>query len=96
MPLMEMGEAGAGGEGEGGVAVADAFTSPVIYNSALAIAAAHVYAARDAHAAGQHEAAAEMFAHPVSEVLLDMEPVFEATVRPCYGKETALLAGPIY
>ncbi len=74
---------GEGGEGEGGVAVASASSSAVVYNAALAIAAAHVFAARDAHAAGETEAAAEMFAHPVSEVLLDMEPVFaERGVEP--------------
>lgn len=65
-----------GGEGEGGVAVADAAKDPVAYGIALAVAEAHVVAARDAYAAGQKEAAAEMFAHPVSEVLLDMDPVF--------------------
>ena len=68
--------AAAGGEGEGGVAVADAAKDPVAYGIALAVAEAHVVAARDAYAAGQKQAAGEMFAHPVSEVLLDMEPVF--------------------
>jgi hypothetical protein len=33
-------------------------------------------AARDAFAAGKKDAAAEMFAHPVSEVLVEMDPVF--------------------
>ncbi|MEP3302897.1 MAG: hypothetical protein ABJO05_13105 [Roseibium sp.] len=42
------------------------------------MAEAHVIAARDAYAAGQTEAGAEMFAHPVSEVLFEMQPVFEA------------------
>ena len=69
---------GEGGEGEGGVAISAAYTDPVVYNSALAITAAHVIAARDAFAAGETEAAAEMFAHPVSEVLFDMDPVFTA------------------
>lgn len=67
---------GAGGEGEGGVAVGDAATDPVAYGTALAVAEAHVVAARDAYAAGEKAAAAEMFAHPVSEVLVDMDPVF--------------------
>lgn len=66
----------AGGEGEGGVAVSDAASDPVAYGIALAVAEAHVVAARDAYAAGKKEAAAEMFAHPVSEVLVDMDPVF--------------------
>jgi hypothetical protein len=77
------GEGGEGGEGEGGVATADASTDPVVFNAALAITAAHVFAARDAHAAGETDAAAEMFAHPVSEVLLDMGSVFaERGVEP--------------
>lgn len=68
---------GAGGEGEGGVAIAQAASDPVVYLSALAITEAHIIAARDAHALGETDAAAEMFAHPVSEVLFDMQPVFE-------------------
>lgn len=65
-----------GGEGEGGVAVGDAGTDPVAYGIALAVTEAHVVAARDAYVAGKKEAAAEMFAHPVSEVLVEMDPVF--------------------
>lgn len=71
------GEGGEGGEGEGGVAIASASEDPVVFNSALAITAAHVIAARDAHAAGRVDEAAGMFAHPVSEVLADIRPVFE-------------------
>jgi hypothetical protein len=67
-----------GGEGEGGVTIDAAYTDPVVFKSALAIAAAHVLAARDAFAKGETTAAAEMYAHPVSEVLFDMEPVFKA------------------
>lgn len=67
-----------GGEGEGGVTIDAAYTDPVVYKSALAIAAAHVLAARDAYTKGETTAAAEMYAHPVSEVLFDMEPVFAA------------------
>lgn len=70
------GEGGEGGEGEGGVAVGEASSDPVVYGSSIAIAEAHAIAARDALAAGQTDAAGEMFAHPVSEVLLEMEPVF--------------------
>ncbi|NBC21327.1 MAG: hypothetical protein GVY06_09860 [Alphaproteobacteria bacterium] len=82
-PVGEMGEGegGPGGEGEGGeggVSVAAARTDPVEYLSALAITRAHAIAARDAYAIGKTDAAGEMFAHPVSEVLLQMEPVFEA------------------
>jgi len=69
---------GEGGEGEGGVAVEDAGSDPVVFVSALAVAEAHVIAARDAHAMGELEAAGEMFAHPASEVLFDMEDTFRA------------------
>jgi hypothetical protein len=68
----------ASGEGEGGVDIAAAATDPVVFKSALAIAEAHVLAARDAYAAGRKEEAAQMFAHPVSEVLADMEGAFVA------------------
>lgn len=88
----------AGGEGEGGVAVADAANDPVAYGIALAVAEAHVVAARDAYAAGKKDAAAEMFAHPVSEVLLDMDPVFTklgvADAKPLFSAASdAALAG---
>lgn len=69
---------GEGGEGEGGVSISAAATDPVVFNAALAITEAHIIAARDAFVAGQTQAAAEMFAHPVSEVLANMAPVFEA------------------
>ncbi len=78
---MGEGEGGEGGEGEGGeggVNVALAGSDPVEYLSALAITRAHAIAARDAYAIGNTQAAGEMFAHPVSEVLIAMEPVFEA------------------
>jgi hypothetical protein len=68
----------ASAEGEGGVDIAAAETNPVVFLSALAIAEAHVLAARDAYAAGRMEEAAGMFAHPVSEVLADMESAFKA------------------
>lgn len=70
------GEAGPG-DGENGVVVADAASDPIVYGSALAIVEAHAIAARDAYLAGKTDAAAEMFGHPVSEVLADMDPVFE-------------------
>ncbi|AWW74053.1 hypothetical protein CD351_06380 [Erythrobacter sp. KY5] len=74
---MGPGEGGEGGEsGEGGVDFASASTDPVEYGSALAVAEAHAIAARDAFAIGRTDEAAEMFAHPVSEVLLNMDPVF--------------------
>lgn len=67
-----------GGEGEGGVAITRAQTDPVVFNAALAITEAHILAARDAYNEGETAAATEMFAHPVSEVLFDMEPIFLA------------------
>lgn len=96
------GEAAAsGGEGEGGVATADAAKNPVAYGIALAVAEAHVVAARDAYAAGKKEAAAEMFAHPVSEVLLDMDAAFAARgvadIKPLFSaaSEAALAGKPV-
>lgn len=69
------GEGGAGEGGEGGIDIAMAASDPVVFLAGLAVVEAHVIAARDAFATGRVEAAAEMFAHPVSEVLVDMEPV---------------------
>jgi len=78
-PAAEPAQAGGEqGEGEGGVIVEDAGTDPVVFIAALAVAEAHVIAARDAHAAGELDAAGEMFAHPASEVLFDMEETFRA------------------
>lgn len=65
------------GEGEGGVVFSQAVNDPVIFLSILAITEAHIIAARDAHALGENEAASEMFAHPVSEVLFESQSVFE-------------------
>jgi len=76
--LGEVGEAGEGEGGEGGVDLARARTDRAVYGGALAIVDAHVRAARDAFEAGESDAAAEMFAHPVSEILIDLEPVLEA------------------
>jgi hypothetical protein len=95
------GAVGAGGEGEGGVATADAARDPVAYGIALAVAEAHVVAARDAYAAGKKDAAGEMFAHPVSEVLLDMEPAFTALgvadMKPLFtaASDAALAGKPV-
>lgn len=92
---------GAGGEGEGGVAAGDAARDPVAYGIALAVAEAHVVAARDAYAAGKKEAAAEMFAHPVSEVLLEMDPTFTRLgvddVKPLFtaASDAALAGKPV-
>lgn len=66
-----------GGEGEGGVAIEKAGTDPVVFRAALAITEAHIIAARDAYIEGETQAAGEMFAHPVSEVLFDIGPYLE-------------------
>lgn len=100
----EMGEGGEAGEGEGGeggeggVDISAASTDPVVFLSALAVAEAHVIAAKDAFAIGKTDAAAEMFAHPVSEVLLDMDPIFTQLgvedFKPLFsGASNAILAG---
>ncbi|MFW5633811.1 MAG: hypothetical protein ACOCYR_02855 [Erythrobacter sp.] len=68
---------GEGGEGgEGGVDFTAAASDPVVYLTALAVAEAHALAAYDAFRAGKTDPAAEMYGHPVSEVLADMDPVF--------------------
>lgn len=73
----EGGEAGEGGEsGEGGIDFAAAARDPVAYRTALAVAEAHARAAHEAFLVGKTDPAAEMFGHPVSEVLADMDPVF--------------------
>ena len=86
----EAGEAGEGEHGEGGVDVTLAAQDPVVFAKAMAVIEAHVRAAMDAAAIGETDAAGEMFAHPVSEILIDLEPVL-----PQYGvapMEDALLA----
>lgn len=66
------------GEGEGGVDAARAASDAVSYLAGLAVAEAHAHAALAAFEAGDRQAAASMFAHPVGEVLFDFEPVFQA------------------
>jgi hypothetical protein len=73
----EGGEGEGGESGEGGVNVAAASTDPTVYLSALAVVEAHIRAAAAAAEAGERQAAGEMFAHPVSEILIDMAPTFQ-------------------
>ncbi len=70
--------AGEGGEngGEFGVDAAQARVDPVVYGIALDVIRAHYLAGQAAYAAGDREAAGELFVHPISEVYLTMEPVF--------------------
>lgn len=69
------GEGGEGEGGEGGVNIAAAAEDPAVYRSALAVVEAHIRAGIDALDAGERRPAGEMFAHPVSEILMDFEPV---------------------
>ena len=71
------GEAGEGGEGPG-FDPAAAKTDPVVYLTALEMAAAHYHAGRAAYAAGRHEEGTEMFAHGISEVYVDLRPALAA------------------
>lgn len=94
----EMGEGEGGESGEGGVDFASAASDPVIYGSALAVAEAHAIAAKDAFAVGRTDEAAEMFGHPVTEVLADMDPVFEqlgvSDIKPLFFEaSSAVLDG---
>ncbi len=76
-------QGGEGGEGgEGGVDPERAATDPVAYLLALEIVAAHYLVGRGVYAAGEAQAAAELFAHPVAEVYVALEPVFEARGVP--------------
>lgn len=76
----EGGEGGEGGEagGEFGIDLALAETDPVVYLSAIEVMRAHYLAGLAALENGERAAASEMFAHPVSEIYLDFEPVIEA------------------
>jgi len=76
-----------GGEGEGGVNMAAAAEDPAVYLSALAVVEAHIRAGIDALDAGERKAAAEMFAHPVSEILFDLEPVLRQQGVPAFEQK---------
>lgn len=82
---------GEGGEGEGGergVDPAEAAKDPVAYLSALDVIRAH-YLAGEAmlEVEGGRQAGGEMFAHPISEVYIDLEPVFEERGAPLFLDE---------
>ena len=78
------GEGGSGG-GEFGIDPVAAETDPVVYNIALEVMRAHYLAGIDAYRAGDHTAGAEMFAHPISEIYIDFEPVLENLGAPLFG-----------
>jgi hypothetical protein len=72
------GEAGEGGEGgEAGINVEAAGKDPVEYGIALQVIAAHYHAGLAAYEGGEKEAGAQMFAHGLSEVYVEMEDVFK-------------------
>jgi hypothetical protein len=72
------GEAGEGGEGgEAGINVEAAAKDPLEYGIALQVIAAHYHAGLAAYAAGERDAGAQMFAHGLSEVYVEMEETFK-------------------
>ncbi len=74
----EAGEGGEGGEGgEAGINVEAAGKDPVEYGIALQVIAAHYHAGFAAYEAKEQEAGAQMFAHGMTEVYVEMEDVFK-------------------
>lgn len=79
------GGGGEGGEGgEGGVDAARVSSDPVAFLVALDVVAAHYAAGRDVYRAGQAQAAAEMFAHPIAEVYAEIEGVLAGRGVPAF------------
>lgn len=80
-PEVHGGEGEGEGEGEGGsggefgIDPDLARQDPVVYLSALEVIRAHYLAGIDALEAGDRAAGAEMFAHPISEIYVDLEDV---------------------
>lgn len=82
------GEAGEGGEGgEAGINVEAADKDPVEYGIALQVIAAHYHAGLAAYEGGEKEAGAQMFAHGLSEVYVEMEDVFKRRGVTDLGKK---------
>lgn len=77
---------GGGGGGEFGIDPEAAASDPVVYNIALEVMCAHYLAGIDAFQAGDRTAGAEMFAHPISEIYIDFEPVLETLGAPLFGE----------
>jgi len=65
------------GGGEGGIDVAAADKDPVQYTVALQVIAAHYYAGFAAYEAKETEAGAQMFAHGLAEIYVEMEDIFK-------------------
>jgi hypothetical protein len=71
-------EGGEGGEGgEAGIDATRAAEDPVVYLAGLDVIAAHYHAGRDAYEAGAAEAAGQMFAHPIGEIYVELEPLLQ-------------------
>ncbi|MHA6289533.1 hypothetical protein [Maricaulis sp. CAU 1757] len=68
---------GGGGGGEFGIDPVAASTDPVVFLTAIEVMRAHYLAGIDALEAGNRTAGAEMFAHPISEIYIDLEPALE-------------------
>jgi hypothetical protein len=81
-------EGGEGGEGgEAGIDVAAAANDPVEYGVALQVIAAHYYAGLAAYEAKEFEAGAQMFAHGLSEVYVEMEDILRQRGVTTLGKK---------
>lgn len=79
---------GEGGEGgEMGIDPATARADPRVFLEALAVIRAHYLAGAAAFHAGGHEAAAEMFVHPIGEIYFDLEEVLEELGAPAFLDE---------
>lgn len=84
----EAGEGGEGGEGgEAGINVDAADRDPVEYGIALQVIAAHYHAGLAAYEGSEKEAGAQMFAHGLSEVYVEMEDIFKRRGVKDLGKK---------
>jgi hypothetical protein len=82
------GEAGEAGEGgEAGINFEAVATDPVEYSIALNVIAAHFHAGLLAYEGKEMEAGAQMFAHGLSEVYVEMEPVLQKNGVNDLGKK---------
>ena len=83
--------AGAGGEGgeggEAGINLEAADSDPVEYGIALQVIAAHYHAGLAAYEGTEKEAGAQMFAHGLSEVYVEMEDIFKRRGVKDLGKK---------
>jgi len=84
----QAGEAGEAGEGgEAGINFETVASDPVEYSIALNAIAAHFHAGLMAYEGKEMEAGAQMFAHGLSEVYVEMEPVLQKNGVDDLGKK---------